>query len=217
MFWRSCGHRNWNHLITGGCCVGVLWRKHVNIGWKRIFWEVHFETKPLPFKALSLVLTSVCEESADTGFSVAWSYIPLALRIRNANVLVHWQYMGSVMHQYIDAGEFTHVSRKAMWAFGINPSLLNSDKYGPHLFHLHHQINIASLANSCKSLTWFLQTLARVSRGFCKLLQESRMVLANSCKSLTWFLQTFARVSRGSCNFLYCMQCSLLQHVAYYH
>ena len=62
----------------------------------------------------------------------------LTLRMRSANILVHWLYTHTAMHQYIDIGEFMYVSSKTKRAFGVNPFLLSCNKCRPHPYHLHH-------------------------------------------------------------------------------
>ena len=55
-------------------------------------------------------------------------YKCLALKMQSANILAMGLYTCSVMHQYIGAGKFTHVSSEAKRAFGKNPFLLSSNK-----------------------------------------------------------------------------------------
>ena len=48
-------------------------------------------------------------------------------------MLAHRLYMGSAKCQYIGAGELTPVNYEAKRAFGVNPSLLSSNKCRPYL------------------------------------------------------------------------------------
>ena len=61
------------------------------------------------------------------------SLTTITLSMRSANILAHGLYTRCVMHQYIGARVFTHVSSKAKRTFGVNPFLLSSNKYRPHL------------------------------------------------------------------------------------